>query len=52
MVSGTNFVHHFLKPCLAITLCWMAKRPNKTALVNKAWVNETCGAESIDFGTI
>lgn len=47
----TIFVHHFLKPGRAITLCWIAKRPRNTAFISRAWAKGPSTPESIDFGT-
>ena len=48
---GMMRVHQRLNAGRAITLCWIANRPSRPALISSATPSDVSRAESIDFGT-
>lgn len=48
---GTILVHQFLKPCLAMMLCCMAKSPSSAELIKMEATGEPGLPESMDLGT-
>ena len=48
---GISFVHARLNHWRAITLCWIANRPNKSASIPRASMEKSPVPESMDLGT-